>query len=210
MKIITKHEKITILLAAIAVIFLGLCFCSQMSGDVKSILQGLATGILSGIVLLFITGIKTKDYKNITKKYNILHKSRECLIKIEESYGTIYHKTYHGKKEKMDFKSYLGLINDTYREYQNAYMIKKEIKFEEILDNELIREFEEYFSLMEEKMCEIREKIKKITFDDKEALNDISEDFYFIQEKALKLKTEIKELEDRLYMERENINNSLI
>lgn len=210
MKSRTKHEKITILLAVIAVISLILSFCLRMSGNVKGILQGLATGILSGIVLLFITGIKTKDYKNITKQYNILHKSRECLIKIEESYGTIYHKTYHGKKEKMDFKTYLGLINATYREYQNAYMIKNEIKFEEISDNKLKRELEEYFSLMEEKMGEIGKKIRNITFDDKEALNDISEDFYFIQEKAFELKIKIEKIEDRLYMERENINNSLI
>lgn len=193
----TKHEKITILLAAIAVFF-RILFLYTNVWRYKRYSAWLGKGILSGIVLLFITGIKTKDYKNITPKYNILHKSRECLIKIEGVYGTIYHKTYHGKKEKMDFETYLGLINDIYREYQNAYRIKNEIKFEE------------YFSLMKEKMSEIAEKVKKITFGDKEALNDISEDFYFIQEKAFKLKIKIKKLEDRLYMERENINNSLI
>lgn len=39
------------------------------------------------------------------------------IRKIEYSYGEIYHKTYHGKKEKMDFKIYLELINETLKEY---------------------------------------------------------------------------------------------
>lgn len=141
----------------------------------------------------------------------MVHKSRECLIKIEEAYGIIYHKTYHGKKERMDFETYLGLINATYREYQEVYRIGNEIKFEEFLDKELKREFEDYFSLMEERMSEIETKIRNsMTIKDKEALNDIREDFYCIQEKGFNLQINIRRLEDKLYMQRENINNSLI
>lgn len=62
-KNVAKHEIIVILLVVIAAMLLGISYCLNPDNKMINILQGLATGILSGIVLLIITGIKSKESK---------------------------------------------------------------------------------------------------------------------------------------------------
>ena len=85
----SKYEKMVFKLFILAFLLLILSWCPCGYQEVTGILQGLGTGLLSGIVLLFVTGIKSKEHKQLTKAYNAIHESNLALSIINQSYGNI-------------------------------------------------------------------------------------------------------------------------
>ncbi len=68
-------------------------------------------GILSGMCLAAINGIKGMKY-NVKKDYNTINKINSGLMILHDTYSDIYHKTYHGKKEKNGFYHIFGYRKD--------------------------------------------------------------------------------------------------
>lgn len=70
MKKLCRHEKAALLLTAVAILFMIISFCPGGLKEATGILQGLSTGLLSGMVLLFVTGIKSKEIRELSDTYN--------------------------------------------------------------------------------------------------------------------------------------------
>ncbi|MCI9077319.1 MAG: hypothetical protein HFH68_00140 [Lachnospiraceae bacterium] len=67
MKLLSRHEKTIVVLFIIATFLLIVSLLPGGYEEATNILQGLATGVISGIVLLFINGIKSKEYRQLTE-----------------------------------------------------------------------------------------------------------------------------------------------
>ena len=60
-----KHEQMAIVLFAIAMVLLIVSL--QVDGNAVEILQGMATGSISGLVLLIVSGIKNWELRDLSE-----------------------------------------------------------------------------------------------------------------------------------------------
>ena len=121
MKNMSKHEKFTIGTAVLAVALLIISCCPGGYEEATGILQGIATGLLSGVVLLFVAGIKNREVDELNKTLSFYRELTRGLADIEHAYSTYYHNIYHGKIDKMTAKEYVQVFFDLYHEFQDAY-----------------------------------------------------------------------------------------
>jgi len=210
MRTLSKHVKTAILLSILAGLLLIISCCSGGWEQATGILQGLATGLLSGMVLFFVTGIKKKEHKELEKVCNIIHEFNLSLEIISEAYGDIYHKTYHGKKERMDFESYLSIVKETYDKYKKAYGAIVHIDVDIIYDEKIKEYINQYIDYLVKEIRNLELAINDVKEGDKNTLNEFRDKFYDIQHKAYQLRWNSMMYENEIYKKILQIDNSLI
>lgn len=210
MKTLSRHEKVTLILVLVAIMFLAISYFWGVDKSLTGILQGFATGLLSGIVLLLITGIKSKEYKYLNQQYHVIHEINLALTEIEQSYGTFYHKTYHGKKKQMGINDYSILVNDFYKKCKEIYLKLQKCDYEIIQNSDVKAEAENYMNFMDEKLHELERKMCNSEVENKEILVRIENIFYEIQYKSYIVLIKNKKLENEIYKEREHVGNSWV
>ncbi len=205
----SKHEKIVAVLIVISVLLIVISLCPGGYEEMTSILQGIGTGLLSGIVLLIVTSIKSQENKQLTEIYNIVHECNLVFGNISQLYGDVYHKTYHGKKEKMSFNTYFILIKQTYDKYKNVFETIQNINYNLIQYNNIGMRIEEFITYMYEEINRIEEDMAKNKIHNKDDLTKIREKFYLICNKAYHISGKSFEYEQLIYKQREHIDNAL-
>lgn len=116
-----RHEIITLQLLIIAILLLACSFIPFGLSSGTGILQGVSTGIISGIVLLSVTAIKSRDSTDISKKYSEIISFLKILDDIDSIYADLYHDTYHGKKYAMGSQAYLDLMRSRLDKLSTLY-----------------------------------------------------------------------------------------
>lgn len=144
MRKLFKHEKTAFVLGIIGLVLMGISFCPAGWESATGILQGVSTGLWSGIILLFVNGIKSREIKELAEIYDIIHQSNLALIIISDAYSDIYHKTYHGKKEEMSFESYLNIVKEMFNDYIRSFNAIARIKIDLIPDNGIREDLNKY------------------------------------------------------------------
>ena len=189
MKKFCKHEKVAFLLSATAILLMAISLCPGGLAEATGILQGLSTGLLSGMVLLLITGIKGREIRELSIAYDFYSKSSYAFMAIIESYSTLYHKTYHGKKEKMLFSTYAGLIDEAYKKcylaYQELDSLDRAFGQKDCIAEEIVK----FIDDLKDELFNIQHKIydARVYGTDKMLFNEIREMFYNLQTKPLDL-----------------------
>lgn len=203
-----KHTKI-ILISIMISFFLLIISCFPGGYDFfTGILQGLGTGILSGMCLAAINGLKGKEIRRLKKDYKTINRINSGLIMLHDAYSNIYHETCYDKKEEMDFTTYLNIVKTTCENYEKAYDVIHKININFITDNDIRNKLKEYDESLKKKIDLVKGKIKSIENDDKKALNYLRDVFYEIQNEAYKLNLENRMLD--IYNRIEQIRDSLI
>jgi hypothetical protein len=210
MRTLSKHVKIAILLSILAGLLLVISCCPGGWEQATGILQGLATGLLSGMVLFFVTGIKKREDKELKKVCNIIHKLNLSLKAIADAYGDIYHQTYHGKKEQMNFESYLSIVRKTYDKYMEAYGLMSLIDVDLIPDIKIREYIKQYIEYLIKEIRSLELTINSVKDGDKDTLNEFRDKFYDIQHEAYQLRWDSMKYEDEIYKKIVQIDNSLL
>lgn len=210
MRKLYKHEKTVILLGIIGLILIGISLCPGGWESATGILQGLSTGLWSGIILFFINGIKSREVKELAEIYDTIHQSNLALIIISDAYSDIYHKTYHGKKEEMSFEFYLNIVKETFNEYIRSRNMISRISID-LIPNEYIREdMNKYIHYLDKEIFNIQKEINNINQDDRERLDKLRENFYDIQYEAYVLRSTSLIFEKEIYAKKTHLDSSLI
>lgn len=205
----SKHEKIAFKSTIIAILLLIISVCPGGYAEVTGILQGIATGLLSGTVLLFISGIKERDRFNLNAVYSNLNELNSALTNIYVSYDTLYHKTYHGKKEKMSYEEYLKIIIEAFDEYKESNEKLSNICINLVPNNTQIKD---YTNLLNNELVAINKAlhIAQEDISNKKCLDDLVHRLFELQYLAFELYLEniknVKEVNSEIM----HINNSLI
>lgn len=210
MRKLFKHEKTALVLGIIGLILMGISFCPGGWEPATGIIQGLSTGLWSGIILLFVNGIKSREVKELAEIYDTMHQSNLALIIISDAYSDIYHKTYHGKKEGMSFESYLNIVKETFNNYLRSCNTIIHMDIELIPDKDIREDLNKYIHYLDEEIPNIQITIDNINEGDRESLDKLREKFYDIQHEAYVLRSTSLILEKEIYAKKTYIDNSLI
>ena len=211
MKRLCKHEKAALLLAVIAVLLMAISLCPGGWAEATSILQGLSTGLLSGMVLLLVAGIKGQETRELSDIYDFYYKSNNAFIAIMESYSSLYHMTYHGKKERMPFETYADLIVETYnkcdRAYQELYSLICSFGQKDYIAEDIT-----LANTLKEKLSEIRQKIDNAKADgkNKALFNEVREMFYELQHEVYCFYPKSSQKMRQIYEKMKRIESSLL
>lgn len=205
----SKHEKKVAVLIVISVLLIVISLCPGGCEEATSILQGIGTGLVSGIVLLLVTSTKSREYKQLTEIYNIVHECNLVFENISQLYGDVYHKTYHGKKEKMSFNTYFILIKETYNKYKDVFETIQNIDYNLIQYNNIGMRIEEFITYMYKEINKIEEDMAKNKIHNKDDLTKIREKFYLICNKAYHINAKSFEYEQLIDKQRKHIDSSL-
>lgn len=206
----SKHEKIAFLLSIIAGLLLIISCCPGGWEQATGILQGLATGLLSGMGLFFVSAMKDREHKKLDKVCNTISKFNSSLKNIIDAYGDIYHKTYHGKKERMNFESYFKMVKETYDELKRAYEPISHIDVE-LISNKKIKEcIKQYIDYLKKEIERLGLVVNSVEDGDKDTLNNFRNKFYEIQHEAYQLYWDSMKFENEIYKKIVQIDNSLI
>lgn len=211
MKNLSKHEKVAGALFIISILLMIISFCPGGWAEMTGILQGMSTGLLSGMVLLWITGIKGKEVKQLSNVCNFWIEVNCMIINSDELYSTLYHSTYHGKKDTMTFDEYLLIINDTYQKYVSLH--RKLVSLDEsfIPQKYQMPEFPEFITTFDVELQKIRLQIENADSKQSKAdLNEVREMLYDLQHKIHPLYQMISQQIQQMHSKREHIENSFL
>lgn len=207
----SKHEKAAFLLTVIALLLMGISFCPGGWAEATGILQGLSTGLLSGMVLLLITGIKGKEIKELSDIYDYWVKVNGTLIAADELYSTLYHRTYHGKNDKMTFEEYAGIINNVYWKYNSLGNELAALNYLNICSDRAKAELSEFYNYFFIELRNIHSEIVRAGIEeDKVALNEVREMFFRLQHRMHSLHQTISNIMQEILNQRENIERSFL
>ncbi len=215
MKNLFKHEKVAILLILISIILLFISCCPGGIEEATGILQGIATGIMSGTILAMITGIKSRESADIEEKYDTLHKFNGCLLDMMQLHSTLYHNTYHGKINGKDYETYLKYIEDTWNGYLNVYtkIGKTKSDVQSVLDSETFSKVEELKDIIDSDIQEIPQGINVCKMNGNKNIKDLDrlkDKLYSSQSKAYEIFFKSNMLEKELGEKMKRIKSSLI
>lgn len=215
MKNLFKHEKVAILLILISIILLFVSCCPGGIEEATGILQGIATGIMSGTILAMITGIKSRESADIEEKYDTLHKFNGCLLDMMQLHSTLYHNTYHGKINGNDYETYLKYIEDTWNGYYDVYAKIGETKsdVQSVLDSETFSEVKELKDIIDSDVREIPQGINVCKMNGNKNIKDLDrlkDKLYSSQSKAYEIFFKSNMLEKELGEKMKRIKSSLI
>lgn len=186
MKELCKHEKVAVSLFTISILLMGVSFWHGVLDEAISILQGLSTGLLSGMVVLLVTGIREREIRELSDLYDFYYKNNNAFVDIMESYNCLFHKTYHGKKEKMPFKTYADLIDETFNKFDLACLelisLNRSLKQKDCITKDIL----ELARSLDADLSDIQRKIDIAKADGKDRvfLNEICEMFFDMQYKV--------------------------
>ena len=117
----SRHERFTAIIGGVALLLLVFSCIFGKNDTWIGILQGLSTGLLAGVILLFVTGIKNQELRELTDLFEKYHIIENNLISVTTAYSDFYHHTYHGKKKSMTSKQYLSYIHKVYQSYTSSW-----------------------------------------------------------------------------------------
>lgn len=104
---IHRYQILTLILVAIAVVLLTLyCFFADSCPIFSNIILGISTGLISGIVLLTVTGRKSIDRGKLEKQLKSVQAINDNLREIHRLADDLIHRTYKGKAENMFIGEY--------------------------------------------------------------------------------------------------------
>lgn len=115
---IFRHWIYAVLLLYVSYLALALYYWDIAGEKAENMALSLSTGTISGFILLFITGIREKQIREIRLKLE-MEKRR---IDIYSPYSQAYHKLYHRKREKFiknRSNEYAGILLDALKQYHN-------------------------------------------------------------------------------------------
>lgn len=215
MKNLFKHEKVTIFLILISIILLFISCCPGGIEEATGILQGIATGIMSGTILAMITGIKSRESADIEEKYDTLHEFNGWLLDMMQLHSTLYHNTYHGKINGNDYETYLKYIEDTWNGYHDVYtkIGKTKSDVQPVLDSETFAEVEELKDIIDSDFREIPQGIYACKMSENKNIEDLDrlkDKLYNSQSKAYEIFFKSNMLEKELGEKMKRIKSSLI
>lgn len=216
LKKLSMHEKIALFLLIIAALLIIMSYCPNITARSIGLIQGVASGIISGIVLLFITGIKERDYKHLSSIYETLQKSNMILSSIIITHNKFYNEFYNFRKQNCESSSYLKLITNTYANFRKYSNLLNNLDFGE--NYETLQSLSAYNIFLQNALNEVANTIRQIkkasnseTFDiDSVILFHLKDVYYDIQETAYYLSREIIERESELSSQKELITKSFI
>lgn len=105
-----KYQVISTILFIVALLLMILSICPFVYQKLVGILQGLSTGILSGMVLLLITGIKTQEQRKLQKNFDAVDVCIHSLNTAVSSYSTLEQYIFNGSKSSDTFVELLNKI----------------------------------------------------------------------------------------------------
>lgn len=204
------HTRLTIVMTVIAfaLLFLSI-FLPDCFEKTTNFLQSMSTGLLAGIVLLFISGLKNRQRGKLQATYKAIHKCNLSFANIMSSYSTLYHETYHGKVAKLSFQMYYDKIQKAYlalmEEYETLNTILSGAPSEDIrkLTNDVI-----VLGYSLETIHNALENVKHNA--DKTELTEIREMFYDISNRAYSLYFSFLKKESIICNEMMQLDNSFI
>lgn len=211
MKNLSKHEKAAGALFIFSIILMIISLCPGGLAEMTGILQGLSTGLLSGMVLLWITGIKGKEVKQLSNICNFWIEVNRIIISSDELYSTLYHSTYHGKKDTITFDEYLLIIDDTYCKYVSLHqeLVSLDVSF--IPKKYQMSEFSKIITTIDTELQKIRLQIDDADSKQSKAdLNKVREMLYDLQHKIHPLYQMISQQIQQMYDKREHIESSFL
>lgn len=103
-----RHEQLAVILILLSIVFLFLSYCSNNA--FKDIFQGVATGLISGVILFAVTGVKNSEHRELDLKNKTVNNCRTILYEIVSAYNDLYHATYHHKKDNMVDEKYSNIV----------------------------------------------------------------------------------------------------
>ncbi len=210
----SKHEKVTVWLFMIAVLLIIISCCPGGYEEATSILQGVATGLVSGIVLLLVTGIKSKEYKQLTEIYNIIYESVLVFSKISLSYSDLLKKTYGGNLiDKDNFEFYVNLTKESCNKYKITLRTIQNLEYNGIQNNVIknnIREFINYTDKQIKEINKIGERASNYKALDNKSLIKIKKELNSINNKTSMISFQCLRLKDKINKQKEHIDNSLV
>lgn len=113
---IPKHETLVGCMIVASVLFALCSFIPYGPEEGTGILQGIATGIFTGVVLLLINGVKKEELRDLEEQRSVIKEISDALGGLYHIYGVVYHRTYHGKKKTMGIVKYHDLLMEAYQE----------------------------------------------------------------------------------------------
>lgn len=211
MKNLSKHEKVAGALFIISILLMIVSLCPGGWAEMTGILQGLSTGLLSGMVLLLITGIKGKEVKQLSNICNFWIEVNRIIINGVQLYSTLYHSTYHGKKEAMTFDEYLLVMDNTYFKFVSLHQELISLNGSFVPPQYQISEFPEFINDFDAELQKIRLKIDNAeSKQSKATLNEVREMFYDLQHKIHPLCQMISQQIQQIHNKREHIESSFL
>ena len=212
MKNLSNHVKTAFTLTVIAFLLMGFSLYYKDRTEVTGILQGLSTGLLSGMVLLLITGIKGNEIRELSDMYNFWAKMKGTLITTDELYNTLYYyRTYHDKNDNMTFEKYERIINNIYSEYNTMQRELAAFDYLTLPSKYTIAGLSEFIGFFDLELKKIHPKIVMARIkEDIAALDEVSELLFTLHREMHLLHQSISAQMQKIYNKREKIKNSFL
>lgn len=202
---ITGHERIVALLSVSSIVLTALYF-KVYPNAISNVLLGISTGLLAGIVLLVVTGVKSREQKRLTNIYKAIWQIRCLLSEIVSAYSNLYHATYHGKKEQINFQQYKDLTWTAYFSCQHS--LEKLIRLDiQIIPANIYRDLIDFINTFKQCLQNLNDRIAQAS--DKKTLTEIRDEFYSLSHMAYVLRYKLLEQQTIISDEKIRIENSL-
>ena len=208
---IHNHVVLTMVIVLISVGLLVVSVSLPSSNKLSAILQGLSTGLLAGVLLLFISGIKNKERSKLQAHLNSIQKCRTVLLDIESAYNELYNGTYLNKNDTISFEAYYDDLRFAIMYFDmlsEEWQLKK--TFSEPTIGSSLRKAHQ--GLLDVEM--MLKRAMQIYIDNpdraKAKLNEVENRIYKISSKMVDLGKNLIIIETEVYREMEHLNNSLI
>ncbi len=212
MKNLGNHVKTAFFLTVIAFLLMGISLYFKNWTEVSGILQGLATGLLSGMVLLLITGIKGNEIRELSDVYNFLTKVNDTLIKTDDLYSTVYYyRTYHKENDSITFEKYECIISNIYMEHNSLQHELAAFNYLTSSSKYTLAGLPEFIELFDLELREIHPKIVMARIkEDKTILDEVSELLFILHREMNLLHQSIVAKIQEIHNKREGIKNSFL
>lgn len=199
-----RHIKLAIRLSFFALLLLFLSMCPIIYDKLSNTLQGLSTGLLSGTILLLITGIKNKEQEFIQIKYNTVHECRLFLADIMI--------TAVSASRKKSFESIDDLYNKTFAIYYDYLNKSFKLRYSKIetLPEDIYSELDKYIDDSQNKIGDILDILRETQVLDDKIRHEVSDRFFNVFCSTFELHSKFRKLESDVYNQKQQINNSLI
>lgn len=208
-KKIYKYQVLSTILLFASLLLMILSICPFVYPKLVGILQGLSTGLLSGMVLLLITGIKTQEQKNLQKTYDAIHMCNLSFPIIFSAFSNLEQYLFHNNKSSDNYEELYNRISNAHLECQNEYIKLMDID-STFIPEDICHDLKEYLKIFRISLDIIGDSIIKFKINkDKDALTDILPAFYTIINNAITLHFKITREEIDINYDKNQIDNYL-
>ena len=205
---IRKHEQTEIVLFAIAMVLLIISL--QVDGNAVGILQGMATGSISGLVLLIVSGIKNWELRELSEQYDAIHEFNCIILKTNVACNQFLHQLNYSNTDNLSFGEYQMMFREAYDKVADDFSPMSKVKFQVIHSENNKNEMMEYKQYIDLKMAEAFITLTMTTAMERKQLEQVAERFNEISGKGFWFYLKNMELENTLLAKRERLINSMI